>query len=693
MQFHITHDIPGRMRLRSGMYSFTLKQSVSLEELFGAVPGVRTVQANYRTGSLLILYQAGIREKLLALSAAIRIRDLPEPKGGTERKEIEEVFVRDLCNLCIRRFIFRPLLPPPVRVALTLYDAAGFFRHGLSELIQGRVTTPVLDASAIGASLIQREVETAGSIMFLLKISELLEEYTKKRTTNALVQSLAINVERVWKLSGGEEVSVPFAEVAAGDTIVVRTGCTIPVDGYVTDGEALVNESSMTGEPLPAEKSAGSSVYAGCVVDEGCIAVEVRALDSETRVSRIIGMIADSESLKADVQSKAERMADAIVPYSFLAAAGVFVLTGNVTRALSVLMVDYSCALKLSTPISVISAMAEASNHRIMVKGGKFLEEYALADTVVFDKTGTLTVADPRVTGIVAFSGYTPDEVLKNAACLEEHFPHSVARAVVRKAEEEGLKHREEHAEVEYVVAHGIASMLHQKRMCIGSAHFLFEDEGISCTPEQQEIIDRESDGCSVIYLSIGDTLAGFLCIEDSIRPEAKEVVAKLRDAGITRIVMLTGDGEAAARNVCRDLGITDCCAQVLPEEKAVIVERLKAEGRRVIMVGDGINDSPALAAAHVSVAMKDASDIAREVADITLLASDLHDLVTLRRLSVRVLNRINTNYRFILGFNTSLLILGQFGILTPMTTALLHNVSTMGISAYSMQPLLETPV
>ena len=693
MHYQITHDIPGRMRVRTGKYSFHVRQSASLEEAISHLSGVLSVEANHRTNGILIFYQNGFRRQILTFLSHLQINSLPESQGGIESKQIEDEFFANVVNLCMRRYIIRPLLPPPVRKVITLLSSMGFFQNGLMHLVHGSITTPVLDASAIGAALIQKEIETAGSIMFFLHLSEYLEEYTKKKTTTALAKSLAIHVDMVWKIEDGEEKAVPLAEISLGDLIVIRTGSVIPVDGFISSGEAMINESCMTGEPLSIRKAMGSSVYAGTVLEEGSIAIEVKALNNETRMSRIIQMIEDSEALKADVQSKAEKLADSIVPYSFLGAFGVYLLTRNMTKALSVLMVDYSCSLKLSTPICIISAMAEASQHKIMVKGGKFLEEFALADTIVFDKTGTLTTANPVVTKVVSLNGFTREEVLKYSACLEEHFPHSVARAVVRKAEEEDLKHREEHADVRYVVAHGIATTLHGKPACIGSAHFIFEDEKIPLCEEHKKVIEEETNGSSVIYLSIGGELAGFLCITDSTRPEARAVIQGFRDLGIHHIVMLTGDGESAAKNVCRELGMYECHSQKLPEEKAAIIESLKAEGRRVIMVGDGINDSPALATAHVSVSMKDASDIAVEVADITLLSADLRDLLLLRELSMRLLRRVDRNYRFIIGFNTSLLALGQFEILAPTTTAVLHNASTMGVSVGSMQPLLPEVV
>lgn len=691
MQYTIIHDLPGRMRIRGGMYAFTREESVSLEEYLETIPYVCNVSANHKNGSILILYQKNCRADLLSVLTSIRIKNLPEPSVyGLETKRTDEAFVRDLTLLLFRRFVIRPLLPLPIRRIRTIVRACSYFGRGGSSLLHGRLDTSVLDASAIGAAILQGDTKTASSIMFLLKLSGLLEDYTKKRTRNALVHSLAINVDRVWVKNADGEMLIPISQVSQSDQVIVRTGTMIPVDGMISSGDAMVNESSMTGEPLPVHKTTGATVYAGTVVEEGEITVAVRSLGGETRINKIVDLIDQSEALKADVQNKAEQLADSIVPYSFLGAAGIFLLTGNLTRALSVLMVDYSCALKLSTPISVISAMREASTMNIMVKGGKYLEEFALADTIVFDKTGTLTVASPKVVDVIHFAGYTKQDVLRTAACLEEHFPHSVARAIVRKAAEENLKHCEEHAAVEYVVAHGIATKLHGKRALIGSAHFIFDDEGVPLGDEERAVIEKESEhGRSLIFLAIGDQLAGIICIEDAIRPMAEEVITSLKDLGITNVVMITGDGEATARAVASTIGIDRYYSQVLPEDKAAIINDLKASGRKVIMIGDGVNDTPGLAAADVSVAMKDASDIAQEVADITLLSADLRELIHLRQLSTKLLDRINTNYQFILGFNTGLLVLGQLGILTPATSAVLHNISTMGISAGSMRPLL----
>ena len=546
----------------------------------------------------------------------------------------------------------------------------------------------MLDGASISACLIQKNYNTAGTVMFLLSVSGLLEDYTRARTRAALTDSLAIKADQVWLAGKDADTLIPMSQLQVDDCIRVRTGSVIPVDGQITEGEAYINEASMTGEPLAVMKSAGASVFAGTVVEEGSVVIKVRKLSSDTKISKIIELIDNSENLKAGVQSKAERLADSIVPYSFLAFGLTLLFTRNVTKAVSVLMVDYSCAIKLSTPIAVISAIKEAADDDVTVKGGKYLEEYALADSIVFDKTGTLTNAEPVLEKVIALGDYSEAETLKIAACLEEHFPHSVARAIVKGAADRDIDHAEEHAEVQYIVAHGISTTLHGKRAIIGSRHFVCEDEGIEITDEQQAEIDEKSGACSVVYLAVGDKLTGALCISDPPRPEAEEAVKQLKEAGITNIVMLTGDSAKAAEITAQKLGISDFRAQVLPEDKHRYVQQLKEQGHRVIMVGDGINDAPALAAANVSVAMSDASDIAKETADITVRGADLTQLAAIRQLSEKLMHRINSNYRFILLFNSVLLLSGAFGLLQPSASALLHNASTMAICAKSMTPL-----
>lgn len=692
MKYTIQSNIPGRLRVRLGRYVLSIEECAKIEEYFSSVYGVLQCKVTQSIGSILIIYNKEIQASLIDMLDNLRISDIPPASEQLiEQKYVDRDFYTDIAKKVFFRYIIRPFLPMPIRRIIVIWNSLEYFKRAASSLMNGKINTSVLDASAIGASFYLGDFKTASSVMFLLSLSDSLEDYTKKRAHNALVSSLAVNVDNVWILDeNSEEICVPLSQVSCGDTVIVRTGALIPIDGTVVSGEAYVNESSMTGEPLAVMRTDGSSVYAGTVIEEGELFICVKASADKTRINRIVSLIEESEMYKADIQSHAERLADSIVPYSFLGALGIFAATGNIVRALSVLMVDYSCALKLSTPISVISAMKEASDNKILVKGGKFFEEFAGADTIVFDKTGTLTVAKPTVSGIIAFKDYDRDYILQTAACLEEHFPHSVARSIVRKAEEEGLVHPEKHAVVEYVVAHGIASSLDNMRVLVGSAHFIFDDEGISISDEENAIInDASKTGCTMIYVAIGNGLAGAICIEDTIRPEAASVISSLRDEGFSEIIMITGDGEATAEFVAGELGIDKYYSQVLPEDKASIITELKNSGRRVVMVGDGVNDTPGLAAANVSVAMRDASDVAQGVADITLISADLSDLIVLRQMSSLLMKKISSNYRFIIGFNTSLLVLGQIGVLTPAMSALLHNVSTMGISAASMRQLI----
>lgn len=591
-----------------------------------------------------------------------------------------------------RRLLGKWFLPMPIRNAITLYRAIKYIWNGLDSLTSFRVDVALLDGAAVTGALLQGQYDPASSMMFLLSISDELEHYTVQKAKSTLKDSLALNIDTVWLVDDdGEEKQVPAMDIDKGDRIKVRMGDVVPVDGKVVDGEGMVNEASMTGEPLAVHKTNGKTVHAGTVMEEGNIVVEVYSMNKETRLNKIIDLIENSEDLKAETQGKAERLADSIVPYSFLATALTYLITRNASKALSVLMVDFSCAIKLTTPLSVISAMREASDNRMMVKGGKFLEHYANADTIVFDKTGTLTNATPKVVDVIPMSRrYKRDEILRMAACIEEHFAHSIATSIVNQAAEEGLKHDEDHSEVEYIVAHGIVTEYDGKRAVIGSRHFLFDDEKIKLTKTQEKKIEKEAAEHSVVYLAIDGKLEGLICIDDPVREEAKYVIEELKSLGIENVIMLTGDGESGAKAGAKSLGITQYRSQVLPEDKSRIVEELKAEGKTVIMVGDGINDSPALAAADVSVSMKHSSDIAREVADISLLSDDLYDLVTLRKLSVGMLDKINTNYRNILVFNGSLLVLGVMGLIQPATSSMLHNLSTMIFGAMSTKSVLS---
>ena len=692
MRFKVVYDRPGRLRVRAGGYAFERESECPLYMELRKLDFVLAAEVHSENGGILVLYKEGFRGQVLEFLKGLDTRTLPKAAPSTEYQiaQIDSDFKRKLFKMVLFRVIRHALLPTPAEQLFSMARGCGFVWRGLRTLFSGRLTVEVLDGASIAACMLQKDISTSGNIMFLLKISALLEGYTHARARATLTDSLALKVDKVWRVRDGVDELIPMAELARGECIRVRTGSVIPVDGEVVEGEACVNEASMTGEPLAAPKTRGSTVFAGTAIEEGAIVIKVRELSSGTKLNKIIELIDNSEHLKAGVQSRAEQLADSIVPFSFIGFGLVLLLTRNVTKAVSVLMVDYSCAIKLSTPISVISAIREASEHDMTVKGGKFLEEVAQADTIVFDKTGTLTEAEPHLEKVIAFGGRPEDEVLKFAACLEEHFPHSVARAVVRAAAERGLVHSEEHTEVHYIVAHGIASSVYGKRAVIGSRHFVTEDEGVPIPEEAERRIAEEAEALSCIYLAVGGDLAGVLCISDPPRPEAKAAIEALRSQGLDHIVMLTGDSKRAAERTAEMLGIGECYSQVLPEQKHSVVEKLKAEGHRVIMVGDGINDAPALAVANVSIAMSDATDIAKETADITLRSADLMELALLRRLSRLLFERIDKNFKFIFWFNSSLLACGLLGVLTPGTSALLHNVSTMGICAKSMLPLLK---
>lgn len=691
MKFKIVYDKPGRIRFRCGAYAFEKELESAVQKAVLDCAFASEAEVHSENGGILVYYQKGHRSDIVQIIAGLNPRKLtPIPESsGTE--QIDTDFKKDLVKLVAKRFLCKALLPTPIGNCIVFFKGIRYLWRAVDALGQGHLNVDVLDGASVTACLIQKNYKTAGTIMFMLSISSLLEDYTRARTRAALTDSLAIKANQVWRVTEDGDVLVSMKQLKIGDEIRVRTGSIIPVDGTITDGEATINESSMTGEPLSVMKSKDASVFAGTVIDEGSIVIRVRAMSSDTKLQKIIELIDHSENLKAGVQSKAERLADRIVPFSFLGFGLTLLLTRNITKAVSILMVDYSCAIKLSTPIAVISAIREASDADITVKGGKYLEAFAQADTIVFDKTGTLTNAQPVLERVISFDETrSEEEVLKIAACLEEHFPHSVARAIVKGASDKNLFHEEEHADVQYIVAHGIATILHGERAIIGSKHFVSEDEGIVITPEQQAEINEKAGACSVVYLAVGKQLTGALCISDPPRVEAKEAVELLKAAGIQNIVMLTGDSERAAKVTAEKLGITTYCAQVLPEDKHSYVERLKAEGKHVIMVGDGINDAPALAAANVSVAMSDASDIAQEAADITLRGASLTELATLRALSERLMHRINRNYRFIIAFNSALLLSGLCGFLSPSASAFLHNASTMMICAKSMTPLMD---
>ena len=696
MKFKVMHDSAPRLRVRAGKWAFTKEEGYGIASLLLDYDFIQDVFTSHRNGSILIYYDGDVesKQKIFDILSAITMDDLfeAEPTQTQVSKEITDDFYLKLSKMIGRRLLGRWFLPMPIKNALTIFRAAKYIWYGLDSLTSFRVDVALLDGAAVAGALLQKQYQPASSMMFLLSISDALEDYTVQKAKSTLKDSLALNIDTVWVVGeDGEEKQVSAMDIDKGDKIKIHMGDIIPVDGKVVDGEAMVNEASMTGEPLAVHKSEGKTVHAGTVVEEGKVIVEVYSMNKETRLNKIIDLIENSEDLKAETQSKAEKLADSIVPYSFLATALTYLITRNASKALSVLMVDFSCAIKLTTPLSVISAMREASDNRMMVKGGKFLEAYANADTIVFDKTGTLTNATPKVVEVIPMSRrYKRDDILRMAACIEEHFAHSIATAIVKQAEEEGLKHEEDHSEVEYIVAHGIVTEYDGKRAVIGSKHFLFDDEKVKVTKAQERKVKKEAKEHSVVYLAIDGKLEGLICIDDPVREEAKYVIEELKSLGIENVIMLTGDSESGAKAGAKALGITEYRSQVLPEDKSKIVEELKQEGKTVIMVGDGINDSPALAAADVSVSMKHSSDIAREVADISLLSDDLYDLVTLRKLSVGMLDKINSNYRNIVAVNGSLLVLGVMGVIQPSTSSMIHNLSTMLFGAMSTKSVLK---
>ncbi|MFP5528519.1 heavy metal translocating P-type ATPase [Peptococcus simiae] len=692
MNYQVVTALPGYLRLRAPRFAISEDDSYILSHVIGQMSAVLSVDVNYLTGSILVRH-CGNNDSLVTAIEAINLDECPPVPLHEQDQHVKIglTFKGMLSKTFMARFL-KGLMPMPVYKALTVYSAIRYVWRGLKSLGQGRFDVDVLDGAAIGLSVAFGHYHSASSIMFLLSISDILEEYARQRTRNALTTALIMNVDTVWvRLEDGLEVQKSISDVQVGDEIIVRAGTMIPLDGEIVSGEAGVNQQTLTGESAPVVKQVGDSVYAGTAVAEGELVIRVRKLLEESRIQYILNMVERAEDEKIGTAAKAEALADRIVPYSFLFAGIVWLLTRDGHKALSALTVDYSCAIKLATPLAVISAMREATQNRIMIKGGKYLEAMAEADTIVFDKTGTLTCATPKVKKVIPLTEeMNRDDVLRLAACLEEHFPHSLARAIVLQAEEEGLKHREEHADVKYVVAHGIESEWRNQTVRIGSRHFLEEDKGIVFNEAAEAAIHEEGSGFSCVYLAVADSLVGFICIQDPPREEAKEVIRGLRQSGIKNIVMLTGDGAPIAQRIADELGIDRYFAEVLPEDKASKVQELQAEGKKVIMVGDGVNDTPALAQADVSVSLRDASDVAREVADITLLQSDLSALVTARHLGLRLMRRIDSNFNRIFTINTGLLILGATGVMQPTSTALWHNVSTAALGYAACQPLLS---
>ena len=643
-----------------------------------------------RTGDAVICYE-GERAAVIRMIQLFHYEEVELPTGLLESsgRALNNEYQEKLISKVIYHFGRKWLLPAPIRAIYTTVVSVKYIWKGIQTLAQGKIEVPVLDATAIGVSMLRGDYGTAGSVMFLLGVGELLEEWTHKKSVGDLARSMSLNVGKVWLKKDGQEILVPSEKIVAGDEIVVHMGNLIPFDGEVSNGEGMVNQASLTGESVPVRRTLGSVVYAGTVLEEGELTILVKQTGGSSRYEKITAMIEESEKLKSGLESKAEHLADRLVPYSLGGTALTYLLTRNATKALSILMVDFSCALKLAMPISVLSAIREANQHKITVKGGKFLEAVAEADTIVFDKTGTLTKAQPTVAEVVSFSETkSPDELLRIAACLEEHFPHSMAKAVVDAAREKYLDHEEMHSKVEYIVAHGISTTINGKKAIIGSYHFVFEDENSIIPEGMEEKFRHLPEEYSHLYLALEGVLAAVICIEDPLRPEAAEIIRQLKKTGLKKIVMMTGDSERTAKAIAKKVGVDEYYAEVLPEDKANFVEKEKVEGRKVIMIGDGINDSPALSAADVGIAISEGAEIAREIADITVAADDLAEILVLRMLSNRLMKRIHKNYRFIVTFNAGLILLGVGGILQPTTSALLHNTSTLVISLNSMKPL-----
>ncbi len=716
MRCKIMHESSGRIRLRAVKNRMTMAEADQLQDYLNALPEVRQATVYERTCDMVIIYAAQAREKrengkdresqegrkartgasgqrrsavleavaAFAFDQKALVESTPEHSSRALNRQYQEKLV---CRVLFKaaRGLF---LPVPLRRIYTIVTAIPYIYKGLRCIRRGSLEVEVLDALSVGASIMRGDHDTAGSVIFLLGIGELLEEWTRKKSLSDLARCMSLNVDRVWLRSGDSEVLVPINSIRPGDIICVHTGNVIPLDGRVVSGEASVNQASLTGESLAVRKAAGAVVYAGTVVEEGECVISVEQQSGAGRYDQIVRMIEESEKLKSSTETRALALADRLVPYSLAGTVLTYLLTRNVTRALSILMVDFSCALKLSMPLSVLSAMQECGSYHITVKGGKYLEAMAKADTIVFDKTGTLTYATPSVAMVVPFRNRSEDEVLRVAACLEEHYPHSMANAVVREAVSRGISHEEMHSEVEYVVAHGIASRINSARVVIGSYHFVFEDEGCVIPDGEQERFDALPQEYSHLYLAINGKLAGVICIADPLRQEAREVLEGLRSLGITETVMMTGDNAHTAALIARQVGVDRYFAEVLPEDKARFVEQEKAAGRTVVMIGDGINDSPALSAADVGIAISDGAAIAREIADITIAADDLRELIRLKRIADGLLARINNNYRFVMSFNGTLIVLGALGVLQPATSALLHNMSTIAISMHSMKRL-----
>ena len=693
MKCTILHESRGRMRVHVCAVRMTLHRADVLEAYLNHHDAIEHATVYERTGDVVILYSSSRAAAVAALSGyRFDVAEYDALVTSADSRKINQEYQGRMFDLVAGRIFRNLFLPVPLATAYTVFRSLGFVWKGVQCLLRRKLEVEVLDALSIGVSILRGDYNTAGSVMFLLHLGSLLEEWTRKKSLDDLARSMALNVDKVWVRTQDAEVLMPLTKVRPGDEIVVRSGNMIPLDGTVTEGEAMVNQAALTGESMPVRKTAGSTVYAGTVVEEGACVFTAAAADGATRYDKIVSMIEESEKLKSSTENRALQLADKLVPWCLAGTAATYALTRNVTRAISILMVDFSCALKLSMPLAVLSAMRECGSYHITVKGGKYLETLAKADTIVFDKTGTLTRATPKVVDVVPFSGCDKRDVLQLAACLEEHFPHSMANAVVRAAKEQGISHEEMHSEVEYIVAHGIASRVGGERVVIGSHHFVFEDEHCIIPEGEQQRFDDLRPEYSHLYMAASGRLVGVICIADPLRPEAAAVLRQLRRLGVTNTVMMTGDSERTAAAIARQVGVDHYFAEVLPEEKAAFVQKAKAEGHTVVMIGDGINDSPALSAADIGIAINSGAAIAREIADITIKADSLEELVLLKTIANGLQRRVHANYRFVLSFNSTLIVLGALGILQPATSAMLHNLSTIGISLKSMTNLIPEP-
>ena len=690
MRFKIEHEIRGRVRLHICQKRMTCRQADQLEYFLTKLNGVTSAKVVERNQDVVICYSDNREEMLRAIQRfSYEKAEAPESYLQNSGREMNGEYWEKMVNHVVLHYGKKIFLPLPVRTFLTTLKSVKYIWKGVRTLAKCRIEVPVLDATAIGVSMLRGDFSTASSVMFLLGFGEILEDWTHKKSVDDLARSMSLNVSKVWLITEDSEVQVGTDEIKPGDRVRIHMGTVIPFDGIVTEGEAMVNEASLTGESMPVAKHESSYVYAGTVMEEGELTIRVKETSGSTKFEKIVTMIEETEKLKSAVESKAEHLADRLVPYTLAGTALTYALTRNVTKALSILMVDFSCALKLAMPISVLAAIREANAHHITVKGGKFLEAVAEADTIVFDKTGTLTKAQPTVVDVVSFNGDSKENLLRLAACMEEHFPHSMAKAVMDAAKERGLTHEEMHSKVEYIVAHGISTMVDGRKAIIGSHHFVFEDEKCTIPVGKEELFRNLPEEYSHLYLGIEGKLAAVICIEDPLRPEAPEVVKALRKAGFTQIVMMTGDSDRTAKAIAARVGVDKYYSEVLPEDKAKFVEEAKAQGRKVLMVGDGINDSPALSAADVGIAISDGAELAREIADITIGADDLNVMVTLKEISNGLMDKIHKNYRRIVGINGSLIALGVTGVIQPTMSALLHNTSTLLIGMDSMKSVL----